>query len=116
MSQPIIELSDISVWYRLPKECIPTCNEYAMRSLARRIAYHEFWVLRDFSLSVSPGEVVGVIGSNGAGKSTLLKVIARVLKPVAGRVQVAGRVGPLLELSAGFDPELTGRENIYLNG
>ncbi|MCW5850219.1 MAG: ABC transporter ATP-binding protein [Anaerolineae bacterium] len=116
MTQPIIELDGVSVCYRLPKEQIISFKEYAIRWLGRRITYHELWALRDLSLSVQPGEVVGVIGPNGAGKSTLLKVIARVLKPTLGRVRVVGRIGPLLELSAGFDPELTGRENIYLNG
>ena len=116
MTQPIIELDGVSVCYRLPKEQIISFKEYAIRWLGRRITYHELWALRDFSLSVQPGEVVGVIGPNGAGKSTLLKVIARVLKPTRGRARVAGRIGPLLELSAGFDPELTGRENVYLNG
>ncbi len=116
MTQPIIELDGVSVCYRLPKEQIISFKEYAIRWLGRRITYHELWALRDFSLSVQPGEVVGVIGPNGAGKSTLLKVIARVLKPTLGRVNVRGRIGPLLELSAGFDPELTGRENVYLCG
>lgn len=113
---PIIELDTVSVCYRLPKEQIISFKEYAIRWLGRRISYHELWALRDVSLTVQPGEVVGVIGSNGAGKSTLLKVIARVLKPTRGRARVSGRIGPLLELSAGFDPELTGRENVYLNG
>ncbi len=116
MPPSVIELDNVSVCYRLPKEYIPSFKEFAIRWLGRRVAYHEFWGLRDFSLRVAPGEVVGIIGPNGAGKSTLLKVIARVLKPVAGHVRVVGRIGPLLELTAGFDAELTGRENIYLNG
>jgi ABC-type polysaccharide/polyol phosphate transport system ATPase subunit len=116
MDPPVIELNNVSVCYRLPKEYIPTFKEFAIRWLGRRIAYHDLWALRDVSLSVRPGEVVGVIGPNGAGKSTLLKVIARILKPAAGRARVVGRIGPLLELAAGFDIELTGRENIYLSG
>ena len=78
--------------------------------------YHSFWALQNINLEVLPGEVFGIIGPNGAGKSTLLKVIARVLYPTRGRVQLSGRIAPLLELGAGFDSELTGRENIYLNG
>lgn len=112
----LVSLEEVSVCYRLPKEYIPSFKEFAIRWLGRRVAYHEHWGLRDLSLSVSPGEVVGVIGPNGAGKSTLLKVIARVLKPTQGRVRVTGRIGPLIELNAGFDSELTGRENVYLNG
>ncbi len=81
-----------------------------------RISYDDFWALSDVSLEVGKGELLGIIGLNGAGKSTLLKVISRVLKPTRGRVWVRGRVAPLLELGAGFHPELTGRENVFLNG
>lgn len=102
--------------YRVPQERIPTFKEYAIRRLRGQVRYHTFWALQNINLEVLPGEVFGIIGPNGAGKSTLLKVIARVLYPTRGRVQLSGRIAPLLELGAGFDPELTGRENIYLNG
>ena len=75
-----------------------------------------FWVLKDVNFAVEPGEVVGIIGPNGAGKSTILKLISRIIEPTSGQVSVQGRVGALLELGAGFHPDLTGRENIYLNG
>ncbi len=114
-AQPVVELSDVAVRYRAAQERIPSFKEYAIRWLRREIRFEEFWALKDISLSVKPGEVLGIIGPNGAGKSTLLKVVARVLRPTLGRVRIHGRVSPLLELGAGFDPELTGRENVFLN-
>ena len=112
----VIRLDGVAVRYRAPSERISTFKEYTIRWLQGRIRHDFFWALREVSLEVCKGEVMGVIGQNGAGKSTLLKVIARVLRPSLGRVQVRGRVVPLLELGAGFHPELTGRENIILNG
>jgi ABC-2 type transport system ATP-binding protein/lipopolysaccharide transport system ATP-binding protein len=114
-SNNAILLDSVSVRYRVPGERIPSFKEYAIRWLRREIVYHDFWALKDISMEVPRGETFGIIGPNGAGKSTLLKVIARVLRPTFGRVRVAGRVAPLLELGAGFDTELTGRENIFLN-
>jgi ABC-2 type transport system ATP-binding protein/lipopolysaccharide transport system ATP-binding protein len=108
-------LEGISVRYRVPHERITSFKEYAIRRLMRRVVIEDFWALRDVSLSVRTGEVFGIVGRNGAGKSTLLRVIARVLRPTRGRVRVVGHVAPLLEVGAGFHPELTGRENVYLN-
>src|SRR5687768_668142 len=112
----VIQLQNASVLYRVPQERISTFKEYAIRLLQRRIQHREFWALRDINLEVRKGEVFGIIGRNGAGKSTLLKLVARVLQPTNGRVYVNGRVAPLLEVSAALHPELTGRENIFLNG
>jgi ABC-2 type transport system ATP-binding protein len=112
----IIHLENVSVQYRLPEERIGTFKEYAIRFLQRKIRFHSFWALDDINLSINRGEVYGIIGKNGAGKSTLLKVISRVLHPTRGRIVVFGKVAPLLELGAGFHPELSGRENIFLNG
>ncbi len=114
--EPIIQLENVSVSYRLPTERIGTFKEYAIRKLQRKIRLEKFWALTDVSLQVNRGEVFGLIGNNGAGKSTMLKVISKVLKPTKGRVVVYGRIAPLLELGAGFHPELSGRENVFLNG
>jgi len=113
--QEIIRLENVSVRYRVPHERIGTFKEYAIRWLQRKVRHHTFWALKDVNMSIQKGEVFGLIGQNGAGKSTMLKLIARVLRPTAGRVLVKGRVAPLLELGAGFHPELSGRENIFLN-
>lgn len=111
-----IRLENVTVAYRAPHERIGTLKEYVIRWFQRRVKYQHFMALNDVSLTVNKGEIVGIIGHNGAGKSTLLKLISRVLTPTSGRVWVRGKVAPLLELGAGFHPELTGRENIYLNG
>jgi ABC-type polysaccharide/polyol phosphate transport system ATPase subunit len=115
-SSTVICLEDISVRYRVPSERVITFKEYMIRRLQRKISTHDFWALHHVSLEVPKGSVFGIIGKNGAGKSTLLKLVARVLRPSEGRIRVTGRVVPLLELGAGFHPELDGRENIYLNG
>lgn len=112
----MISIENVSVKYRLIKERPKTFQEYAINYLkGRRFESETLWALRDITLDVSNGESLGVIGHNGAGKSTLLKVVAGVIKPVEGRVNVSGRIAPLIELGTGFDHELTGRENIYLN-
>lgn len=113
---PVISLSNVSVRYRVPQERIGTFKEYMIRWMQGQVKNRVFWALDDITLDVRRGEVFGLIGQNGAGKSTLLKLISRVLRPTAGRLVVNGRVAPLLEVGAGFHAELTGRENIFLNG
>lgn len=112
----IIRIDGVSVRYRVPAERLSGIKEYAIRWVQRRLQYRHFWALRDVSFDVGAGEIFGIIGRNGAGKSTLLKVMARVLKPTQGRVVIVGKTAPLLEVGAGFHPELTGRENVFLNG
>lgn len=113
---PVISVDRASVRYRIPRERIGSLKEYAIRRMKRRLFFDEFEALRDVSLEVNAGETVGVVGRNGAGKSTLFRLIARVMPPSVGRVVVVGRVAPLLELGLGFHSELTGRENIMLQG
>jgi len=111
-----VELTGVSLSYRIPKEAVQTFKEYAIRKLQGRIEHGELLALRDATLTIAPGERVGVVGPNGAGKSTLFRVIARVRRPTQGRVVVRGSVAPLLELGLGFHGELTGRENVVLHG
>jgi ABC-2 type transport system ATP-binding protein/lipopolysaccharide transport system ATP-binding protein len=115
-AEPAISFEDVTVRYRVPRERILSFKDYAIRWLKRKIVYDDVWALRDVSLEVHRGEILGIIGPNGAGKSTFLKLIARIMRPTSGRVRVDGTVAPLLELGAGFDHELTGRENVFLNG
>lgn len=112
----MIELTDVSMRFKVPRDKVNSLKEYAVRVLRRNLKYEEFWVLDGINLAVSRGEVVGLVGRNGAGKSTLLKIIAGILKPTRGTIRTGGTVAPMLELGSGFDQDLTGRENIFLNG
>jgi ABC-2 type transport system ATP-binding protein/lipopolysaccharide transport system ATP-binding protein len=118
MTETVIRVENASVAYQVPKESTRTFKEYAIRLLEEGTFRDQAVIqaLDDFSLQVQKGEFLGVIGANGAGKSTLLKLIAQVMRPTSGRVYVKGRVAPLLAMGAGFHPDLTGRENVYLNG
>ncbi len=111
-----MQLDDVAVRFDVPMEEIASFKEYAIRRLRRRLRYREVWALRGVQLSVAQAEAVGVVGRNGAGKSTLLRVLGRVLRPTSGRVRVRGSVASLIEVAAGFHPELSGRENVFLNG
>ena len=112
----MIALQGVSVRYRLIRERSRTFQAHIIAYIkGKRIEKEILWALRNISLDVHRGESLGIIGPNGAGKSTLLKVISGVIKPAEGRVIVNGKIAPLIELAAGFDDELTGRENIFLN-
>ncbi|MCL1829652.1 MAG: ABC transporter ATP-binding protein [Oscillospiraceae bacterium] len=102
--------------FNLSKDKITGLKEYVVKALKRQLFYEEFWALKNVSFTVNKGEVFGVMGLNGAGKSTLLKVIAGVFRPTAGSVFVNGELAPLLELGAGFDPEFSAKNNVYMNG
>ena len=114
--ETVVNLEGVSVSFRVPKEKIVSLKEYVIRFMKGQALAEEFQALKKVSLEIKRGEILGVVGRNGAGKSTLMKVIARVLKPSEGRLRTTGYVSPLLELGAGFHPDLTGRENIFLNG
>lgn len=112
----MIKAENVSVCYRMTYDRVMSIKEYAVQLLKGKVKYEEFWALKDVSFEVRKGEVFGIIGHNGAGKSTVLKVISGILKPTAGSVQIGGSIAPMLELGSGFDFDLTGRENIFLNG
>jgi len=113
---PAVFLDHVTLRYRIPREVVVTFKEYALRKLQGRMEHNTLVALRDVNITVTRGERVGVIGANGAGKSSLFRLIARVRRPTEGRLVVRGRVAPLLELGLGFHGDLTGRENIVLQG
>lgn len=115
-SNKIVIVKDVSVKFNMASERIDNMKEYVIKRLKGVISYDEFYALKHISFDMYKGESVALIGLNGCGKSTLLKTIAGVLKPNGGNVEVYGNIAPLIELGAGFDPELTARENVYLNG
>ncbi len=116
MSETVIDLKDVGIKFNLSKEKTDSLKEYVIKLLKRELMYDEFWALRNISFSVKKGERLGILGLNGAGKSTLLKIIAGVYHPDEGTMSHSGVIAPLLELGAGFDPQYTGAENIFLYG
>lgn len=116
MGDSIIEVNDVSMMFRLYREHVDSMKEFIIKKIKRQIAYEEFWALNHINFSVKRGEAVGLVGKNGSGKSTLLKIIAGVLKPTQGTLAINGTVAPMIELGAGFDMELTAKENVFLNG
>lgn len=112
----IINVDHVSMRFNLAQEKTETLKEYAVKLLRGQLMFNEFYALKDVSFQVERGESVALIGRNGSGKSTMLKVIAGVMYPSQGSVRVNGEIAPMIELGAGFDLELTARENIFLNG
>lgn len=111
-----ISVNDVWIRFNLASECVDNIKEYVIKILKRQLMFQEFMALKGISFEVKAGESWGFVGTNGSGKSTLLKTISGILKPYKGSVQINGTISPLIELGAGFDGNLTARENIFLNG
>ena len=116
MSRTVIEVNDVTMRFHMNADRIMSLKEFLTRAVRGKIEYFDFTALEHLSFSVKKGETLGLIGHNGAGKSTTLKLISGILKPTEGSISVDGNVVPMLELGSGFDMDLTGRENIFLNG
>ena len=116
MNKNMIEVKNVKMKFKMSDEPLNSLKEVFTKAVTGKLKYNEFLAMNDVSFNVEKGETLGLIGTNGAGKSTTLKVISGILKPTEGKVIVRGNIVPMLELGAGFDPELTGKENIYLNG
>ena len=116
MSKTMIEVNDVTMRFHMNNDKIMSLKEFVARKLTGKIEYTDFTALEHISFQVEKGETLGLIGHNGAGKSTMLKIISGILRPTAGTIITKGNVVPMLELGSGFDMDLTGRENIFLNG
>lgn len=116
MSEPIIVVNHVSMMFNIASEQLNSLKEYFIKVARRELHFKKFMALEDIDFIVRRGEQYGIVGTNGSGKSTLLKIVAGVLEPSVGNVAIGGTIAPLIELGAGFDMELTARENIYLNG
>ncbi|NLI56682.1 ABC transporter ATP-binding protein [bacterium] len=112
----VIKLENVSLKFRLQKEKSSSLKEFAIKLLSKKVSYINFYAIKNINLEIKKGESIGIIGRNGAGKTTLLRIIAGVYKPTEGKVFVKGKIMPIIELGAGFDMELTGAENIFING
>ena len=114
--EPMIELDHVDMVFNIANEQLNSLKEYFLALIKRKLFFKPFKALNDINIKIYPGEVYGLVGTNGSGKSTTLKVIAGVLEPTEGTCKINGTISPLIELGAGFDIELTARENVYLNG
>ncbi len=116
MDDIAVQVQNVTMRFNMVGEKVDSIKEYVLKLLKREIRHEEFTALSDVSFEVKRGEIFGIVGLNGSGKSTMLKIISGILKPTEGTAKVNGTLSPMIELGAGFDPDLTGRENIYLNG
>ena len=116
MKNTVIELKNVSMQFDLNIEKVNSLKEYLIKYFKKELKFEKIWALKEINLEIKEGDVWGIIGFNGAGKSTLLKIISGMLKPTTGEVKISGNISPLIELGAGFDMDLTARENIFLNG
>lgn len=116
MDKEIVRVDNVSIKFKLDQNKIKSLKEFVIRTLTKKMKYEDFWALKNVSFTVDRGDVVGIIGRNGSGKSTILKCIAGIYKPTSGKITAEGNIVPMLELGSGFDMEMTGKENIFLNG
>ena len=116
MNETIIKVQNVSMHFNLMEEKIDSIKEYIIKLLKGKLLYNDFIALENINFEIKKGDIIGIIGFNGAGKSTILKILAGVLTPTTGKVKINGSIAPLIEVGAGFDPELTAKENIFLNG
>ena len=112
----VIDVDHVTIRFNLANQKIDNLKEYIIKMIRKELMFQEFLAVKDVSFQVHAGEAWGLIGTNGSGKSTMLKAISGILRPYKGSIKVKGSIAPLIELGAGFDPELTARENIFLNG
>lgn len=115
-SENAVELRNIEMHFNMSKEKLESLKEYFLKIVSRKLKYEDFVALDNISFDIKKGDVFGIVGLNGCGKSTTLKIISGILQPTKGTVETNGVIAPLIELGAGFDMDLTARENIYLNG
>ena len=116
MGNEVVIVEDVSMKFRLDQNRVQSLKEFIVKGLSRQMKYKEFSALKNVSFTVEKGDVIGIIGRNGSGKSTILKCIAGIYKPTSGKITARGNIVPMLELGSGFDMEMTGQENIFLNG
>ena len=115
-AEPMIVVDHVDMVFNIANQQLNSLKEYLIALVRRQLFFREFKALEDINITINRGDVYGIVGTNGSGKSTLLKIIAGVLEPTHGKCSINGTIAPLIELGAGFDHELTARENVYLNG